>query len=177
MTHNGIDCFLDRTSSFERSGPSSRTLINLKRLTPGYWTWRLFSFLISKSLDVGDPRLAGLANAPRAAERASPKYVRVKVFHDCNWGAPLVTWEAGLLFGKRELCFYLTSNMSGPVVILYRLVSIHSGSSQTVPQSDVYELLKAGYLGKLATTVRYMETFRPSQPAKRPSKEGICCIN
>jgi hypothetical protein len=94
----------------------------------GYLIWRLFSFLTSKSFEVGEPGLAGLANAPskslfqntspasqvtkgarrrheslylyvfwtcpglanapRAAERASPKDVKVKAFMTtaCTFG-------------------------------------------------------------------------------------------
>lgn len=48
----------------------------------------MFSFLASKSFDVGDLGLAGLANAPRAAERASPEDIKVKAFMTtaCTFG-------------------------------------------------------------------------------------------
>jgi hypothetical protein len=79
----------------------------------------LFSFLTSKSFDVGDPRLAGLANAPRAAERASPKGIKVKAFMTvaCTFG--YLRSRIGVL----EKGFVFSSNLQyiGSVVILYRL--------------------------------------------------------
>jgi hypothetical protein len=88
VNHNGIDWFLESISSLKISGPLSRTSMNLKETYSGYLIWRLFSFLTSKSFEVGEPGLAGLANAPRAAERASPKDVKVKAFMTtaCTFG-------------------------------------------------------------------------------------------
>ena len=84
-----------------------------------YLTWTSFSFLTSKSLDIGDPGLAGLANAPRAAERTSPKGVRVKAFMmtACTFG------YLGSRTGVLEKGFVFSANLQyvGSVAILYRL--------------------------------------------------------
>ncbi len=138
-------------------------------------------------MDIGDPGLAGLANAPRAAERISPKDVRVKAFMMtvCTFG--YLRSRTGVL----EKGFVFSANLQyvWSAAILYRL-DFSPWSSQIGPQSEFYELLKAGFLGKLATSVRYMGTFGHRtgrsphtfglfQHAKRPSSatDGICSID
>jgi hypothetical protein len=70
-------------------------------------------------LDVGDPGLTGLANAPRAAERASPKDVRVKAFMMTGYTFGYLRSRTGIW----EKGFVFSSNLQyvGSAVILYRL--------------------------------------------------------
>ena len=71
------------------------------------------------SFEVGEPGLAGLANAPRAAERASPKDVKVKAFMTtaCTFG--YLGSRTGVW--KRDLLFSSNLQHVGFVAILYRL--------------------------------------------------------